>query len=212
MHFSWMATIIEVMKSILFLLFLAPLTLYASVVGVSNHQLSSDAKVVSLGTTGFMNLRHEMGLNLRYTQELHPGSVIDFTANGSQYSRHYMIGGGMDVEIVSESDSRPRFSLKPFYQYQRMDTENAAVMGAAPILKKGLNIQGQDFFPYLALPSGIKIDGHTDAFVYYASLSLGASMPLPQAGGDKLFVSVETNKNMGAANDYVSALISWIWM
>lgn len=200
------------MKTILFLALLAPLSLMASVVGVSTHPLSADAKVVSLGTTGFMNLRHEMGLNLRYTQELNPGSVIDFTANGAQSSRHYMVGGGLDVELLSEGDSRPRFSLKPFYQYQRMDTDNAAVMGAAPIIKKGLNIQGQNFYPYLALPAGIKIDSHTDVFVYYASLSLGASMPLPQAGGDKLFVSLETNKNMGAANDSVSALISWIWM
>jgi hypothetical protein len=117
----------------------------------------------------------------------------------------------MDFEILSEKINQPRVSLKPYLQYQRFEGTSSNLIGAAPSIRKGFSVQGQEFFPYLAVPTGMKIDSVTDEFVYYASVSFGASMPLPGAQNDKILLTLEGNKNMGASYDYVGCLVSWIW-
>lgn len=195
----------------LFFLLFFGLKSWASVVGISTHPLNEDGRVLSAGMTGYMSQHHEVGMGLRYTQELGQGQIFDIAASGAQDSRGLILGGGLDFEILHEEETQPRFSLKPYYQYQKTDSEKNKLLGAAPTLRKGLSIEGVEFFPFLAFPTGIKLDNSSDAFVYYASLSLGASMPLPVEGGDKLLVSVETNKNLGASSDYVGVLLSWVW-
>jgi hypothetical protein len=150
-------------------------------------------------------------MGLRYTQEVNRGQILDLAAGGAQDSRGLFFGGGLDFELLREDVSQPRLSLKPYYQYQKFDDFKQYLIGAAPTIRKGFSVNGNEFFPYLAIPTGIKIDSATEEFDYYASLTLGASMPLPAAGGDKLLVSVETNKDLGASSDYVGVLISWIW-
>ena len=96
-------------------------------------------------------------------------------------------------------------------QMMKFETSSASLIGAAPTLRKGFSANGYEFFPYLAVPSGIKLDNSTDEFVYYASLTFGASMPFPGADNDQILLSFEGNKNMGASSDYVGCLVSWIW-
>jgi hypothetical protein len=206
-----MNLIIEFMIKIFLLLLIPCLSAWASVVGISTHPLNEEGRLLSAGMTGYMSQHHEVGMGLRYTQEIIPGQIFDMTVSGAQDSRGLVLGGGMDFEVLHEEESQPRFSLKPYYQFQKQDADKSNLLGFAPTLRKGFSISGLEFFPFLALPSGLKIDSSTDIFVYYASLTLGASMPLPVAGGDKLLASIETNKNLGASSDYVGVLISWVW-
>lgn len=152
-----------------------------------------------------------MGAGIRYTQEVDRHRLLDLSVSGGQDSRGLTMGGGMDFEILSEDVNQPRFSLKPYMQYQKFDETTSTYIGGAPTIRKGLSVQGQEFFPYLAIPSGMKIDSETDEFVYYASMTLGASMPFPGANNDKVLLSLEGNKNMGSSSDYVGCLVSWIW-
>lgn len=184
---------------------------FASIVGISTHPLNREARVLSAEMTGYMSRQQELGMGLRYTQELQRGQLFDLSASGAQDSRALILGAGMDYEILHEDVYQPRISLKPYFQHHKYEDQKTNLVGVAPTLRKGFSIMGNEFFPYLALPSGIKIDNSTDMFVYYASLSLGASMPLPVAGGDKLLVSVEGNKDLGAASDYLGVLLSWVW-
>ena len=69
---------------------------------------------------------------------------------------------------------------------------------------------GKEIFPYLALPNGVRIDSDSQEFVFYSSLTFGASMAIPQSQ-ERLVISLEANKNLGASSDYVGALISWVW-
>jgi hypothetical protein len=179
----------------------------ASVIGISTHPLHDEAKVLSAEMTGYMGQRHEMGMGLRYTQDVFEGNKGDVMAAGGQYSRALIAGAGYDMQILAEDLHQPRFSLKPYVQYLKYESSSDTLLGGAPILRKGFSVQGQEFFPYLGLPTGIKVDTSTDEFVYYASLSFGASVPIDQ----KLLVSIEGNKNMGASSDYLGALVSWIW-
>lgn len=183
----------------------------ASIVGISNYPLNEEARVLSAEMTGYMSQRNEMGAGLRYTQELARHRILDVTASGGQDSRGLIMGGGVDFELLSEDISQPRVAIKPYFQHQKFESENSNLIGAAPSLRKGFSISGQEIFPYLALPSGLKIDSETDEFVYYASMSLGASMPFPGANNDKVLLSVEGNKNMGASSDYIGCLVSWVW-
>ncbi len=211
LHFFPMNRIIDTMIKILLLLFIPCFSVWASVVGISTHPLNEDGRLLSAGMTGYMSQHHEVGMGLRYTQELRQGQIFDMMVSGAQDSRGLVLGGGMDFEVLHEEESQPRFSLKPYYQFQKQDADKNNLLGFAPTLRKGFSISGIEFFPFLALPSGLKIDSSTDIFVYYASLSLGASMPLPVGDGDKLLASVETNNNLGASSDYVSLLLSWVW-
>lgn len=206
-----MTLIIKVMKYILIcLLFVSSLS-QASVVGISTHPLNEEAKVLSAEMTGYMSQRHEMGMGLRYTQEINPGQLLDLAVGGGQESRGLSFGGGMDFELLREDVSQPRLSMKPYYQYQKFDEFKQYVVGAAPTMRKGFSVNGNEFFPYLAVPAGIRIDSSNEKFDYYAALTLGASMPIPAAGGDKLLVSVEGNKDLGAAYDSLGVLLSWVW-
>ena len=199
------------MKYILFVLVFAALNVQASVIGITTHPLNEEARVLSAEMTGYMSQRQEMGMGLRYTQEVNPGQRLDIAVGSAQYSRGLFLGGGMDFELLHEEGNQPRISLKPYYQYQKFEGDKQNLMGAAPTIRKGFSIEGYEFFPYLAFPSGIKIDSATDTYDYYASATLGASMPFPGAEGEKFLLSFEGNKNLGASSDYLGVLFSWVW-
>jgi hypothetical protein len=196
--------------TLLFLLFI-PSVLQASVMGISTHPLNDEARVISAEMTGYMSQRQEIGAGLRYTQETGPQRRLDFSVAGAQDSRGLMAGGGMDFELLSEDTNQPRVSIKPFLQYQKYESSSTNILGAAPSIRKGLVVVGKEIFPYLALPAGMKIDSVTSEFSYYASMTFGLSMPFPGAHQDKILLSLEANRNMGASFDYVGCLVSWIW-
>ena len=201
----------ECMKTILFLLLILSFNSFAGIVGISSHPLNDEGRVLSAEMTGYMSERNEMGMGLRYTQEVAPSRVLDVTASGGQESRSLMMGMGMDFELLKETISQPRLSLKPYLHYQKFESESANLLGVAPMMRKGFSVNGQEFFPYLAIPAGMEIDSSSDEFDYYASMTIGASMPFPGANNDKLLLSVEGNKNMGSSSDYIGCLVSWVW-
>lgn len=199
------------MKYIILSLAFISFSSFASVVGISTHPLNEEARVLSAEMTGYMSQRHEVGMGLRYTQEINRGQLLDLNVSGAQDSRGLALGGGMDFELLNEDVSQPRVSVKPYYQYQKFESDTFSLVGAAPTLRKGFSLQGNEFFPYLATPTGIKIDSETDKFVYYAALTMGVSMPLPIESGEKLLVSMEGNKDLGSSSDYLGVLVSWVW-
>ncbi len=183
----------------------------ASIIGVSTHPLSDEARVLSAEMTGYMSQRQEMGTGIRYTQEAGPNKLIDFSVAGAQDSRGLIAGGGIDFEFLNEDINRPRISLKPFIQYQKFESSSSNILGAAPSIRKSLTVSGHEIFPYLAIPSGMKINSVTSEFVYYAALTVGLSMPFPGAHHDRILLSIEGNRNLGASSDYIGCLVSWIW-
>ncbi len=199
------------MKQMIFILLMVSLPASASIMGISTHPLNRQARVLRSEMTGYMSQRNEMGAGLRYTQEVAKGRLLDANVAGAQESRALTLGAGMDFELQREDVAAPRVSLKPYVQYQKFDGQSANLLGVAPALRKGFVIANQEVFPYLAVPTGLKIDSATNEFVYYASLTIGASMPFPASGTDRVLLSLEGNKNMGAASDSLGCLVSWIW-
>lgn len=184
---------------------------FASVVGVSTYPLAEKARVISAEMMGFMNQRHEMGAGLRYTQEVASNKLLYVSVSGGQESRGFTMGAGLDIELLSEDTNRPRISFKPFLLQEKFDDESATIIGAAPSLRLGLSYQGTEFFPYIALPNGFKIDNSNEELVYYSAFTLGASMPFPGARNERVLLTVEGNKNLGAASDSIGCLVSWMW-
>lgn len=199
------------MKFIFLTFILLQSTVFANVVGISSHPLNREARVLSAEMTGYMSQRHEVGGGIRYTQEIEEGQLMDVSVAGAQESRGLMIGGGMDFELLREDMYAPRVSLKPYLQYQKFENTKNNRVGIAPIIRKGFSTQGVEFFPYLSMPSGMKIDGSSDNFNFYTSLTLGTSLPFPGTGTDKVLLSLEGNKDFGSSYDYVGCLVSWIW-
>lgn len=183
----------------------------SSVIGISTHPLNEEARVLSAEMTGYMSQRNEMGMGLRYTQDISQFQRMDVSMAGGQDSRALVSNIGMDMELLSEDVSQPRVSVKPFIQYMKFEGESDTVLGAAPTLRKGFSTNGYEFFPYLALPTGLNFNNQNNEFSYYSSLTFGGSMPFPGANTNKLLFSLEGNMNMGSSSDYVGCLVSWVW-
>ncbi len=197
------------MKILILILIFIPLTAQASVVGVSTHPLAEDTRVLSVAMTGYMSQRNEMGGGVRYTQGF-DGNLLDVSVTGAQDSRNMSMGAGVDFEILKEEIQSPRVSVKPHVQQMRFEDQSSTLVGIAPSLRKGFSAAGQEIFPYLSLPNGMKIDSDEQEINFYSSLTFGASMAIPDSQ-ERLVLSLEANKNLGASSDYVGALISWIW-
>lgn len=161
--------------------------------------------------TGYMSQRNEMGAGLRYTQEVDQFKRLDVSAAGGQDSRNLQLGTGMDFEMFQEDINQPRISIKPYVQHQKFEASSATLLGTAPTIRKGFSTSGVEFFPYLAVPFGMKVDSDDNGFVYYSSLTFGASMPFPGGNNDRILLSLEGNRSMGNSSDYVGALVSWMW-
>lgn len=197
------------MKTFTIIFFLLSSSCFASIIGVTSHPLSDEARVLSAEMTGYMSGRNEMGAGVRYTQGFN-GNLLDVTAAGAQESRGMILGAGMDLEVLREDMNQPRVSVKPYAQQNNFERQSSTLVGAAPTLRKGIATMGKEIFPYLALPNGVRIDSDSQEFVFYSSLTFGASMAIPQSQ-ERLVISLEANKNLGASSDYVGALISWVW-
>lgn len=182
---------------------------FASIVGITTHPLSDDARVLSAEMTGYMSQRHEMGAGVRYTQGF-DGNLLDVTAAGAQNSRSMIVGAGMDFEILREDMNQPRVSMKPYVQQMSFESRSSTLIGAAPSLRKGFTAGGKEIFPYLSLPNGVRLDNKEQELVFYSSLTFGASMALPRSQ-ERLVLTLEANKDLGASSDSVGALISWVW-
>lgn len=197
------------MKNILFLILFISAESFASIVGITTHPLKDEARVLSAEMTGYMSSRNEMGAGIRYTQGFN-GNLLDVSAAGAQDSRSMILGAGMDFQILAEDMNQPRVAIKPYGQQMTFEGDSATLIGAAPSIRKGFAAAGSEIFPYLALPNGVRLDSDTQEMAFYSSLTLGASMSIPQSQ-ERLVLSLEANKNLGASSDYVGLLVSWIW-
>ena len=197
------------MKYLLLIFLAIPFSAFSSIVGVTTHPLSDEARVLSAEMTGYMSQRNEMGAGLRYTQGFN-GNLLDVTAAGAQDSQSMLIGAGVDLEVLREDVHQPRVSVKPYAQQLRFERESSTLVGVAPTLRKGISAAGKEVFPFISLPSGINLTSEEQEVNFYSSLSFGASMAIPQSQ-ERLVLSIEANKDLGASSDYVGALISWVW-
>lgn len=202
------------MKTILLifsLYFFKILSCFSSVVGISTHPMNDQGKILSAEFKGHLSQGHELAVGLRYTQEMDQDKIIDFSFAGGNQNRGLTAGAGIDLEVLREDLQQPRFSFKPHMMYEKFQDQYSSFLGIAPSLRKSFSFMTYEIFPYLSIPSGIKINSNTDEFVYYSSLNLGISAPLAVSGGDKMLFSIEGSKSMGGTSDYVSTLISWVW-
>lgn len=179
--------------------------------GLSTQPMNSKSQLFTAQMTGYLSSVHELGIGMRYTKSTGRGRNLDAYVSGGQGSRNLNVGTGFDMEIMSEKINRPRISVKPFMQFERVEKNSFGITGMAPSLRKGLVVFDQEVTPYVALPLGIKLDNLTDEYVYYASMSAGISLPLNMDVNQKMILTLEGNKNLGASSDSVGCLVSWIW-
>jgi hypothetical protein len=196
------------MKYLSILFFIFSTNLYSSVIGISSYPLHRKAQVVSAEMTGFMGAEREVGMGLRYLQKLNTIQTVDVSASGGQERQAWQMGAGLDFKILAEEGNLPRLTIKPYWQYQKIDRENYVTTAVAPTISKGFVIQGYEFYPYVSIPSGIRTINSTNEFTYLAAANLGAVLPVPD---ERLLLSFEANRNFGASTDYLSFLVSWIW-
>lgn len=175
--------------------------------GISTHPLKYNSQAFTAEMLGHMGHTREMGMGVRYTRDLDYFRRFDVGVSAGESSESYQIGTGLEMEVLSEDMSSPRIGLKGFYHYRKEQVANYSLLGIAPNVSKGFVIEGMEFFPYMALPLGVKIDNGSDEFRYFAALSTGVSVPVLR----DVLVNLELNRDLGASSDYIGLLISWMW-
>jgi len=175
--------------------------------GISTHPLKFNSQAFTAEMLGHMSHSREMGMGVRYTRDFDYFKRFDVGVSAGEKSESYQISSGLEVEVLSEDIDVPRIGIKGFYQYKKELVSNFSLIGIAPNVSKGFSIEGLEFFPYLALPMGLKIDNASDEFLYSAALSTGMSVPVNR----QVLVNLELNRDLGASSDYIGLLISWMW-
>ncbi|MFA7613680.1 MAG: hypothetical protein WCY48_05530 [Candidatus Caldatribacteriota bacterium] len=175
--------------------------------GISTHPLKIHSQAFTAEMLGHMGHSREIGMGMRYTRDLDYFKRFDVAVSAGENSQSYLIGAGLEVEVLSEDIETPRMGIKGFYQYQKELFANYSHLGIAPNVSKGFSLEGMEFFPFLALPVGMKIDNASDEFIYSAALSAGVSVPVVR----DILVNLELNRDLGASSDYIGLLISWMW-
>jgi hypothetical protein len=201
----------KLMKILLIIFLLSLQISQAAFVGISTHPLNDNAKVLSAEFTGFMSQRHEVGMGARYTQEVMNGRILDLGVMGAQNSRSLMVNSSLDFKILDEDIYRPRFSLRPYLGYSKVEENVQNLVGLAPVIRKGFSLNQVEFFPYISIPTGLKINSSNDEFNFSTSLTLGSSFNFPGADSENLLMSVEGNKDLGSSSDYLTCMVSWVW-
>src|SRR5690606_757021 len=195
------------MRYLLLLYFFLLGPVEASIMGISTHPLKFNSQAFTAEMLGQMSQSREMGTGVRYTRDLDYFKRLDVGVSAGEKSESYQISSGLEVEVMSEDIDVPRIGIKGFYQYKKELVSNFSLIGIAPNVSKGFSIEGLEFFPYLALPMGLKIDNASDEFLYSAALSTGMSVPVNR----QVLVNLELNRDLGASSDYIGLLISWMW-
>lgn len=195
------------MRYLLLLYFFLWAPLEASIMGISTHPLKIHSQAFTAEMLGHMGQSREIGMGARYTSDVDYFKRFDVAFSAGEDSQSYLIGTGLEVEILSEDIEKPRMGVKGFYQYKKEQLSNYSHIGIAPNVSKGFSLEGIEFFPFVALPVGIKIDNASDKFIYSAALSMGVSVPVVR----DVLVNLELNRDLGASSDYIGLLFSWMW-
>lgn len=203
--------IIKIMKYLILLSLLFSASAHSLLIGISTHPLNDEAKVLSAEFAGFMSNRHEVGMGLRYTQEVMTDRILDLGVLGAQDSRSLMVNASLDFKLLDEDLYRPRFSFRPYMGYMKVENAVENLVGIAPVMRKGFSLNEMEFFPYLAVPTGMKINSTNDEYVFATSLTIGSSFNFPGADSENLLMSLEGNKDLGSSSDYLTCMISWVW-
>ncbi|MFZ4712674.1 MAG: hypothetical protein ACOYL6_03075 [Bacteriovoracaceae bacterium] len=181
---------------------------FAYSMGVSTHPFEVDKKVITTEATGTMatNAGSGAGIQARYYQRLTQEMHVDggFGVSSSTATARTLFVGS-DYMFFPEYQNQPRISLKGMLSNTKERELSRNNLGMAPTVSKGFVIQGQEIYPFLALPMGISLDNKNNQYKGTSALSFGATGNIPVDGFQKLTANLEANINL--KNTYSSVFM-----
>jgi|GEM_PF-523106 len=169
---------------------------FAYGVGLSTFPLSEGTKAVSAEATGVVTRGGGAGIQARYSQKLNNITTVDAGFGISGGERSGRVFAGMDYEILPDYEKQPRMSLKAIIQNSKDFGASNNSFSLAPTFSKGLNVQGKEVYPYLAIPYGVMLNSDSKTYETTLNLALGANGHLPIEGYERWIANVEVTANL----------------
>ena len=165
--------------------------LFAYGIGYTSYPLEVDKNLLSAEFTGILNHGSGVGLQGRFTRKMDDIVSLEAGAGLGAGDRSSRIFAGSDFEIFPDYENQPKFAIKTSVERATEFKDTIMILGATPIVSKGLSFWGQEGFPYVAMPLGIGLN--TDDKKYHTRISavLGINGHIPLEGYKKLVGQIE---------------------
>lgn len=189
------------MRKIALVLALMTISAYsqASVVGLSNYPLTMQNKAMNTEFNNVASNGAGIGINARYHQRINQAMNFDVGAGVTDGDRSNRFFAGLDTQLIPDYGRQPRVSVKGLFETMSFDDERITNLGVAPIISKGLAVNGTEIFPYVTTPIKMMLIGDSRRSESI-SAAIGATGRLPFAGYDNLIANAEIN--MDIRNSY----------
>jgi hypothetical protein len=174
----------------------ASANLWAYGVGVSTYPMSPEKKVLTAEATGIVSSKGGVGLQARYTQRITNELTADAGLGISGGERSSRFFAGADYELLPDYQNQPRVSLKGIFESASEFDARNNIIAVAPTVSKGLDMWGQEVYPFAALPYGVGLNSDTKTYETTLNASLGAISKMPIEGYENLTASVEATINL----------------
>lgn len=173
------------------LLAFLPSVLLAYGVGYSTYPMMPGDKMVSTEFTGIVSSGGGVGMQARYTQNLNKETVVDAGLGISGGERTSRFFAGLDYELFPDYENQPRISLKTSLVNAKEFDNRFNIIAVAPTFSKGFSFWGQEAYPYVSVPFGVRLNDDIKSYNTTMNLSVGANSRLPFEGYHNLTANIE---------------------
>ncbi len=177
-------------------------------IGVSAHPFTLQSQVINTEIDYAASNGTGTGVGVRYFRRFSSNINFDAGLGVNSGERENRIFTGLDYQIFPDYGNQPRISVKGLYSYSTEFEQNVHRIGFAPVISKGLNVYGEEVFPFVSLPLQIGLNSDSNKYQTINTLAFGATAKLPVNGYDKLLVNFETQINFRNSFNAVSLGIS----
>ncbi|MBL7663648.1 MAG: hypothetical protein JNM93_00830 [Bacteriovoracaceae bacterium] len=186
------------MKNILIVLaMLFSLRAFAQNIGVSTHPFSLKSSVINAELANNTSNGTGTGVNLRYYNRLADDVNMDVgygVNSGDRENRFFL---GTDYRLFPDYGYQPRISVKGMYSYGKEFDQKLHRIGFAPTISKGFNVNGNEVFPFVAIPLQLQLNSTANNYQTVNTLALGVTGRIQlDNSSDVIIANLETQFNL----------------
>ena len=192
------------MKSLLFTLISLGFStvLWGSV--ISSYPLGVQKKYVAADFTSVLSNGKGMGLQARYIQQIRAELIIEGGFGFSNGDQSYQVFASGDYEFYPDFMNQPKVSLQGSLVRAEKFNSSHTRISLAPVVSKGLSFWGSEGFPFIAFPMTLDLNNDAKNYDIAYQLSVGASVPMPFSGYEKLLANFKLHMNIQNAPSEIS--------
>ncbi len=171
-------------------------TVFGYGLGISTHPLAPQDKYITTEYTGLMSKASGKGLQIRYAYSINPELTVEGGGGVSDGEFANRIFAGVDYTLFPDYQRQPKIIIRGSVENAEEFGERKNLLGIAPVISKGLNVYGQELFPYISLPLQLALNGESKEYRTKSRVALGMTAPLPIKNYNQFLANIEASINL----------------